>query len=106
MMADACIVTGAQGVASIDKKTFAKMMAEGQWRLEEFSFGKIAVNFPTPEVAVIGYKVSEKLVVDGERLDFAAADASVWIKRDGRWRCALHTESPLGDPFGRDKARR
>ena len=26
-----CIVAGAQGVASIDKQTFAKMMATGTW---------------------------------------------------------------------------
>ena len=32
-----------------------------------------------------------------------AADASTWVRRNGRWVCALHTESLKGDPFGRDR---
>jgi hypothetical protein len=28
---------------------------------------------------------------------------STWVRRNGGWVCALHTESILGDPFGRDK---
>jgi len=32
-----------------------------------------------------------------------AADASTWVKKDGRWLCALHTESLIGDPYGRDR---
>jgi len=27
--------------------------------------------------------------------------SSVWVRRDGTWTCALHTESVAGDPFGR-----
>ena len=46
---------------------------------------------------------SEELTVDGKPLQLEAADASVWIKRDGHWRCAVHTESVKGDPFGRDR---
>jgi len=26
------------------------------------------------------------------------------VRRDGRWRCVLHTEALAGDPFGRDRA--
>jgi hypothetical protein len=34
-----------------------------------------------------------------------AADSSTWVRRNGRWLCALHTEAILGDPFGRDRQR-
>ena len=44
-----------------------------------------------------------KLTVDGKPLTLEAADASTWVRRDGRWLCALHTESILGDSFGRDR---
>jgi hypothetical protein len=40
-------------------------------------------------------------VVDGEPLELEAFDSSVWVRRDGKWVCAVHTESPAGDPFGR-----
>jgi hypothetical protein len=46
--------------------------------------------------------VSERrLVVDGKPVKLQAYDSSVWVRRDGDWLCALHTESPAGDPFGR-----
>jgi hypothetical protein len=47
--------------------------------------------------------VREQLTVDGNPLTLEAADASTWVRRDGRWVCALHTESIAGDPFGRDR---
>ena len=55
------------------------------------------------DVAIVAYKVRERLVVDGNPVTLDAADASTWIRRNGHWVCALHTESILGDPFGRDR---
>ena len=55
------------------------------------------------DVAIIGYKVREKLTVDGKPLTMEAADASTWVRKNGRWVCALHTESVAGDPYGRDR---
>jgi hypothetical protein len=30
-------------------------------------------------------------------------ETSVWVRTDGQWLCAAHTESIRGDPFGRDR---
>jgi len=49
--------------------------------------------------------VHEELTVEGKPVTLDAADASTWVRRDGRWVCALHTESLRGDPFGRDRSR-
>jgi hypothetical protein len=103
MVNDPCLVTGGQGAGVIDPKMFAKMMKDPKWTLHEFSFENTHVIFPTDDVAIIAYTVTEKLTVDGRPLTLEAADASTWVKRDGRWVCALHTESVLGDPFGRDR---
>jgi hypothetical protein len=99
MMGDACVVAGAQGVASIDKATFARMTAEGRWTLQEYELRDVTVISPAPDVAVIGYRVSERIIVDGRPMTLEAADTSVWCRRDGTWLCFLHTESVLGDPF-------
>jgi len=104
MVDDTCIVTGAQGNGAIDRAMFAKMMEAPDWTLHEFSFEKENVTFPTDDVAIIAYTVTEKLTVEGKPLTLRAADASTWVKREGQWHCALHTESVLGDPFGRDRA--
>jgi uncharacterized protein (TIGR02246 family) len=99
-----CVITGAQGYASIERDQFAKMMKSERWQLRRYELlGKPAVRFLSPDVAVVAYKVKEEMKVEGKPLTLEAADASTWVRRDGKWRCALHTESLVGDPFGRDR---
>jgi uncharacterized protein (TIGR02246 family) len=103
LTADPCLVTGAQGASRIDAKSFAKMMEGGKWTLHGFTFSDVKVEKLGDDAAIIVYKVKEDITVDGKRMNMEAADASTWVKQDGAWRCALHTESVLGDPFGRDR---
>jgi ketosteroid isomerase-like protein len=100
---DPCIVTGAQGVARITRTAFAGMLQTGGWTLHEFTLTDVQVRLLGDEVAVIAYKVKELLTVDGKSLTLEAADSSTWVRREGQWVCALHTEALLGDPFGRDR---
>jgi uncharacterized protein (TIGR02246 family) len=99
-----CIVAGASGVASINREAFAGMLNSSAWTLNEFEFvGDVEVRALTDDVAVVAYKVKEQLTVEGKPLTLEAADASTWVRRDGRWLCALHTEAVAGDAFGRDR---
>ena len=100
-----CIVAGPQGVAPIDEKTFASMLSAPSWTLQEFALQDGAqVRLLSDEVAIVAYnKVREKLVVEEKPVTIDASDTSVWVRRDGRWLCAMHTESLAGDPYGRDR---
>ena len=40
------------------------------------------------------------------RLTLDLADTSTWVRKNGKWACALHSEAIAGDPFGRDKAKK
>jgi uncharacterized protein DUF4440 len=101
---DPCIVTGAQGVGRMDNKTLAGMMKSAPYTLHEFKIGDDAqVHLLGDDVAILAYNVHEELTVDGKLVALDAADASTWVRRNGRWVCALHTESLKGDPFGRDR---
>jgi hypothetical protein len=100
---DPCIVTGAQGVGKLERKTLAKMLESASWKLEAFELTSPIVHSLTPDVAVVAYKVHEELTVDGKRIASDAADSSTWVRRDGQWVCAVHTEALAGDPFGRDR---
>jgi ketosteroid isomerase-like protein len=100
---DPCIITGAQGVARITRTAFAGMLQAGGWTLHEFTLSDMQLRLLGDDVAIIAYKVKELLTVDGKSLTVEAADSSTWIRREGQWMCALHTEALLGDPFGRDK---
>ncbi len=100
---DPCIVTGAQGVARITQKAFVAMLQAGGWTLHQFDFTDVEVRIVGDDTAIVAYRVKEVLTVDGKPITFEAADSSTWVRRDGQWVCALHTEAVLGDPFGRDR---
>lgn len=105
MTHDSCIVVGAQGVTTIDPSTMGRLTKEGDWELERYTFDESTaqVQFLNDDVALVAYKVKEKLTVDGKPVNLEANDASVWVRRNGEWLCAMHTESIAGDPFGRDR---
>jgi ketosteroid isomerase-like protein len=100
---DPCIVTGAQGVARITRQAFAGMLQAGGWTLHEFTLSDVQVKVLSEDVAIVAYKVKESLTVDGKPLTLEATDSSTWVRREGQWMCALHTEALTGDPFGRDR---
>ena len=101
-----CIVAGASGAATVDGETFAKMMSGANWKVKGFTLSDLQVRELTPDVRVVAYQVHEDLTVDGEPVSMDAADSSVWVKRSGSWKCAMHTESLLGDAYGRDRVKR
>jgi uncharacterized protein (TIGR02246 family) len=102
---DPCIVTGAQGVASLDRGRFRDLMQSANFKIEDVYLDPdVQVRLLGSDTAVLAYTVHERLTVDGKSVTIDAADASTWVRRDGQWRCALHTESIKGDPFGRDRA--
>jgi hypothetical protein len=103
LTAETCIITGAQGATRIERKMFGDMLKGATWTLHDYKFKSVAVDKVTDDVAVIGYIVHEKLTVDGKPVEFDAADASTWVRRNGKWQCVLHTESIAGDPYGRDR---
>ena len=107
MTHDHCIVVGAQGVSAVDKQTMARLTKEGDWELERYTFDEsnAQVQFLNDDVALVAYNVKEKLTVDGKPVNLDANDASVWVRKNGEWQCAMHTESLAGDPFGRDRTK-
>jgi hypothetical protein len=101
---DPCIVTGAQGVASLDRNRFRELMRSANFKIDDVYFDPdVQVRVLDRNTAVVAYTVHERLTVDGKSVTVDAADASTWVRRDGSWKCALHTESIKGDPFGRDR---
>ena len=107
MTHDNCIVVGAQGVSAITPETMGRLTTEGDWELERYTFDESSaqVQFLNEDVALVAYQVKEKLTVDGTPVNLEANDSSVWVRKNGEWLCAMHTESLVGDPFGRDKTK-
>ena len=100
---DPCVVAGAQGAAVLDHATFRSMMNDATWKLHSFDLADVQVTRAGDNLALTSYVVTENLTVEGTQLTLKAAETSAWLLKDGEWKCVLHTESLLGDPFGRDK---
>ncbi|HEY7372357.1 MAG TPA: nuclear transport factor 2 family protein, partial [Polyangia bacterium] len=82
----------------------ADLLKQGTWKLQSFKIDPdVKVRMIGDDVAVLAYTVHEELTVDGNPVKLQASDASTWVRRDGQWVCALHTEALVGDPFGRDR---
>ena len=103
MTLDPCTVVGAQGAATLDRRTFVGMLSGGAWKLERFALADVQVRLLGNDIGIVAYKVHEELIVEGKPLVLDAFDSSTWVRREGRWVCALHTESVAGDLFGRDR---
>lgn len=107
LSADGCLVTGAQGVGSFTKQQMLKMMEQGGgYTLDTYELKDVRARMLRDDMGVVAYTVRQTLTVDGAPTTFEAADTSTWILRNGKWECVVHTESILGDPFGRDKVRK
>ena len=101
-----CLVTGPSGVGRIDRETMSQMLRNAPYTLETFSIADGAqVRQLADDVAVLAYDVHETLKVDGRTMSLDASDSSTWVRRNGRWLCAMHSESLRGDPLGRDRVR-
>jgi len=98
-----CIVTGAQGAATLDHAAMKKMYDEKTWVLKDYNIDNMNVQAIANDVAVLGYTIKLDMDVEGKPTAMDCAESSTWVRQDGKWLCVQHSESPIGDPFGRDK---
>ncbi len=98
---DPCLVVGAQGVGELSRAALGKMLQGASYELREFALEDFRLRPLGDDAVAVAYKVRETLELEGQTLQLEAFDASVWVRREGQWTCALHTESLAGDPFGR-----
>jgi hypothetical protein len=99
-----CLVAGASGAMRVEQAAFEQMMQSPSYRIRKIVLSPEAeVRLLTDNVAVLAYTMTEEVTVGGKKVTVEAADASTWVRRNGQWLCALHTESIKGDPWGRDR---
>lgn len=97
MIADECLITGPMGTMRSDPADYKRMTEQGEWDLRAFEFSDVQVIFPGEDTAIIAYKVHQTGTMKGQEMDLNCADSSTWV-RDGRaWKCALHTETIVGE---------
>ncbi|MGE0615984.1 MAG: nuclear transport factor 2 family protein [Bacteriovoracia bacterium] len=91
-----CLIAGPQGARAVDEAEFCNLFEMHQEGLKSFEFGAdTQVRLLSENAAIVTYQVDTHMEIDGEETRFRAADASTWVKRNGKWACALHAEAPL-----------
>lgn len=99
------LLMSAQGIQEVKQSDLAAFTEAAPYSLDFFSIDpeKVQIKMIDDHVAVIAYEVDEKVTVDGKQESVHAFETSVWVKKFGKWVCALHAEALPGDAFGRDR---
>jgi len=98
-----CIVAGSRGVRRVDEPAYREMMASPTYQVKQITMkGEMQARMLSDDVGIVAYEVHELVNVNGSPIAIDATDASTWVRRGGRWRCALHTEAIAGDALERE----
>ncbi len=91
-----CIVAGKNGVHSIDEATFKKMFESGEGdKIKVLNFSDFHSQQLDDNNAVTAYLIELGIAGEEKQESSKCACTSVWIKKEGKWLCTLHTESEL-----------
>lgn len=93
LLAEPALMVSGHGSMSFDHAGYTKMANDPSHRLVSFTLSDFSVLFPREDVAIASYKVDQEVEYDGKKTRMPAVDSSTWVKIDGHWKCASHTES-------------
>ena len=95
MLAPEALMVSSHGTLRFDPAQYARMLEDPAHGLLEYSLSDMDVLFPTDGVAIATYRARQAMQMDGRRMEQDVVDSSTWVKVDGAWKCAAHTESAL-----------
>jgi hypothetical protein len=85
------------GAFKFDHAGYRKMADQGSMVLKAFELSDMDVLFPTEDTAVLTYRARQSMAPRGkeELTTQEMNDSSTWVRREGRWQCVMHTETPV-----------
>jgi hypothetical protein len=98
MLDEPALMVSTHGAMQFDHRQYRQMAEQGTMVVKSFELSDMNVVFPTDETAVMTYRVKQALAPRGKSdlINQEMADSSVWTRKDGEWRCVMHTETPVG----------
>jgi ketosteroid isomerase-like protein len=85
-----CILTSPKGAQRIEEKEYRDMM--NSMKVDTFKGVEIEnaeVNFLNKDTALISYSIKYN--------GMDMLDVSTWVRENGKWTCAFHSENPISD---------
>lgn len=93
LLTEPALMVNEHGTMSFDHAGYTKMANDPRHRLLAFDLSDMDVLFPTDDVAIVTYRAHQKMEMDGKPMEMDAVDSSTWVRANGGWKCAAHTES-------------
>ena len=93
LLAPQALMVSSRGAMQFDPSQYAKMLQDPRHGLIDYTLSDMAVLFPTEDIAIVTYRAKQAMQMDGKQLEQDVVDSSTWVKLDGKWKCAAHTEA-------------
>jgi len=101
-MDDEVITSMPTGVEVITPQGLKQMMKPMDYKLTSFKIGsEPKARQINDNTALFAYELHRDLTMDGRDQKIDTSEASVWVRRSGRWVCTMHAETPFSDVSGR-----
>lgn len=99
MLDEPALMVSAHGAMQFDHATYRRMAEQGPMVIKSFELSDMNVLFPDQNTAVLTYRAKQALAARGEAKEIQQemADSSVWLRKNGEWRCVMHTETPVDE---------
>lgn len=97
LLTEPALMVSAHGAMQFDHAGYRKMAEQGPMVLTNYELSDMQVVFPSETTAIATYRVKQTVAQRGEKAGSDVQemnDTSTWIKEDGEWKCAMHTETP------------
>jgi len=97
MLAEPSFMVSPHGAMKFDHASYRQMAEHGQMVIKRYELGEIDATFIGAGAAILSYKVRQFVALRGksEETEQYMADTSTWVKVNGSWKCAMHTETPV-----------
>ena len=96
LLCEPAMMVSSHGAMKFDHAGYRKMAEQGPMVLTAFELGDVDVLLPDDTTAILSYRVRQTTAPRGEKKGEVREmnDTSTWVRAGGRWRCAIHTETP------------
>ena len=99
MLNEPSMMVSSHGAMQFDHAQYRQMAEHGDMVIKAFRLSDMNVMHPSEDTAVVTYHAKQTLSPRGksEKIEQEMADSSVWVRKNGEWRCVMHTESEVND---------
>lgn len=98
LLCEPALMVSSHGAMKFDHAGYRQMADQGSMVVNSFELNDIEVVFPSVSTAILSYRVKQGIAPRGKgaTTEQEMRDTSTGVKTEHGWRCAMHTETPVG----------